>query len=133
MSVQTDHVAFFRTQWATRFVDSITIDRTTSRGSFNATTGDYDTPVTANQYTGNALIRPASTSDRTFGDQTDTRTAYMVYVPNDTTGIQVDDIVNVVASTTDPELDGVALVVRAVEYDTYKTHLSLETELDITP
>ena len=133
MSLQTDTAVWFRTQWATRFVDSITIDRTTSRGSFNPTTGDYDTPVTVNQYTGNALIRPVSTSDRTFGDQTDTRTGYMIHVPYDTTGIAVDDIVNVVTSVTDPELDGLALAIRAVEYDTYKTHLSLETELDITP
>ena len=133
MSLQTDTAVWFRGQWATRFVDSVTIDRTTSRGSFNPATGAYDTPVEANQYTGNALIRPMSTSDKQYGQRLDTRGVYLVAVPYDTTGIQLEDTVTVVASTLEPDLDGTTLTIVDVENDSYNTHRTLTAELDITP
>jgi hypothetical protein len=114
-------------------VDSITIDRTTSIGVFNPATGNYDTPVTVNKYTGNALIRPISAADKQYGQQLDTRNTYLVAVPHDTTDVALEDVVTVVAATLETVLDGDTLTITGIDYDTYNTHRVLTAELDVTP
>lgn len=127
MSVASDHVAFFRTQWANRFVDTVTITDLTTRGTFNRTTKKYDNPAAAVVYTGGALIRPAGVTSR--DSTTRAVTSQVVYdfdihLPHTATGIQPGNTVTIdaVYSLGDQDLPGTTLTVEHVVDDTYDTH-----------
>jgi len=122
MTLPSSAVATFRTHWAARFVDTVTVTRTTGRGVINETTGAYDNPTVTTLYTGSALIRPVSdekTSD--YGGEQVTTMLIDVFVPHDTDGLLVDDVVTVDASVYDDDLTGTVGRVVGVDRDTYHT------------
>lgn len=124
MSAVSDAVTLFRAEWATQFVDSCTIDRTTGRGTFNTTTGGYDAPTNAQQYSGACRIRPMGEgeSEKLFGQQQITEKVYTVELPYTVTSIQPDDLLTVTASTLDTSLVGVVLRVVGYGRSSYLTH-----------
>lgn len=131
MSIATDRIAFFRAQWATRFVDTITATRMADRGTFNPTTLDYDAGTDTTVYSGAALIRPATDDDTAlYGGEQVTGVGVIVYVPHDAGTFEVEDTINIVASTWDPDLVGADVRVVAVTYDSYQTRQRLVCRLD---
>lgn len=125
MSVASDTLAYFRTEWAKRFVDSCIVKRETS-ASFSASTG-VTTPTYTNQYSGSCLVRPMSATGASFGEQRTEARRYMVFIPYDENEPQVGDLVDV-TSTRDGILNGKQLVVRNVGTDSYNTRRILDCE-----
>ena len=118
MSVASDSLAFFRTQWTGRLVDTCTVKRITST-SFNDSTG-VRTPTYTTQYTGACLVRPLAPGSAEFGQELAELRGYTVFVPYDETDPLPDDLVDIV-STFDGFLNGKQFVVRNVAGDTYDT------------
>lgn len=115
-------VAVLRSEWAKSMTDSCTIQRTTSRGPFNETTGSYDSPVTSTIYSGACRFRTAKTgAEIEFGEEIITEMDMVVELPYTATGIEPDDIVTVTVSA-DPELSGATMRVLAVAADSRLTH-----------
>lgn len=125
MTLPTDYQTFFRTQWATRFVDSCVVKRQTGT-SFNETTG-VETPTYTNQFSGSCLIRPKSAADVQSGQQQVELRTYSVFIPYDETDPLPDDLVDV-TSTNDAFLNGKQFVVRNVSGDTYMHRRELVCE-----
>ncbi len=134
MPAPSSTVTVFRAQWATRFVDTVTITRTTARGTFNTGTGQYGSGTAATPYTGEALIRPLSRDGVTaiFGEQEVTGKLYAVTLPWDAVAdvFQPEDIVTVDASLLDLELVGQVMRVLSDEHDSYKTRRRIVCRLD---
>lgn len=118
MSVASDSLAFFRTQWTERFVDTCTVKRLTGN-SFNDSTGVY-TPTYTTQYSGACLVRPLTPGEGQFGQELVDLRGYTVFVPHDEGDPLPDDLVDIV-STFDGFLNGKQFVVRNVAGDTYDT------------
>ncbi len=130
VSVASDHVAFFRTQRADRYVDTITITDLTSRGTFNRTTKAYDTPSTSTVYNGGALLRPGTASTKSRGGEGEVIFDVDIQLPYTATGIQVGNQVTVDASVLNADLVGEVLTVAHVgQVDTYDTHRLLGCNL----
>lgn len=121
------HLAFFQAQWEGRFLDTVSVDRVTDRGTFNATTGAYDAPSSSNIFTGSALIRPRTVRTAEFGEEQVSQEALVIFLPLTATGIDLEDQVTV-TSSQDPELTGEVLTVTALDADTYKTHIEITCE-----
>lgn len=131
MSLASDSVTIFRSFWADRFVDTVSIDRHAADGTFNATTLVYDAATTSNVYSGGALLRPAPvTADEELANELRTVVAFDVYLPHTATGIQPEDIVTVSASVTESDLVGQTMRVTAILPDSYNTRRHLKAELD---
>lgn len=125
MSVATDTLALFRTQWADRLEDSCVIREITGT-ALNTTTGVI-TPTYTQRYSGSCLVRPQSPSSAQVGEQLTEQRGYLVVIPYSETAIGVDMEV-VVTSTTDAKLNGKVLIVRNVRTDTYNTARKLDCE-----
>lgn len=125
MSIATGTLAFFRTQWANRLVDTCTIVKRTA-GALNTTTGVY-APTEATHYTGPCLVRPEGPSSIEAGEELVEMRGYLVVIPYTETAVVVDDIVKV-DSTRDGVLDVKELVVRNVRADSYNTARKLDCE-----
>lgn len=122
MTVFDDAVLTLRSEWAKTMTDACTIARTTDRGTFNATTGAYDAPTSAQQYSGVCRFRTAKAgSELDFGEQLITEIEMIVELPYTATGIEPDDIVTV-TTAADPELVGQTMRVLAVAADSRPTH-----------
>lgn len=122
-------VTRLRLEWAERFIDTCTIARTGDRGTYNATTLQYDSPTTPSVYSGAALVRPGSTGTTNFGEALQTHHDYEVYLPHTATGIEPEDRVTV-AVAGDADLDGQVLVVEAVYADAYVTRRMVGCRLE---
>ena len=118
MSVASDSLAFFRTQWTDRFVDTCVVKRITST-SFNDSTG-VRTPTYTTQYSGACLVRPLTPGSAEFGQELVELRGYTVFVPHDEGDPLPDDLVDI-TSTFDGFLNGKQFVVRNVAGDTYDT------------
>ncbi|KKK70623.1 hypothetical protein LCGC14_2922110, partial [marine sediment metagenome] len=82
MTIPSSAVTTFRTQWASRFIDTVTFVRTTGRGTLNTTTGLYAGATTTEIYSGEALVRPVKTTDQTdFGQQETSSIELDVFMP----------------------------------------------------
>lgn len=123
MSIASDAVPGFRTHWAGRFVDEATLDRETDKGTFNETTGQYDSPATSQIWdgTGGCLIRPASRSNADFGERSVDVEMYDVFVPETATGAKPSDKLTISASVYNPALVGAVLVLTEIVEDSYLT------------
>lgn len=119
MSVATDTLAFFRTEWAGRFVDTCVIKEQTGE-SFSDVTG-VTTPTYTTRYTGACLARPASNADINFGQQLIVVFDHVVSIPwnQDTVGLNM--LVDM-TSTHDGKLNGKTFVIRGIPVDSYTTH-----------
>ncbi len=124
MSIASDTVAGFRTRWADRFIDAGTLDRETGRGTYNATTLQYDTPSSSVIWdgTGGCLIRPVSRTTADFGEQDSKIESYNILVPHTATGAKPGDKFTVSASLLDSDLVGAVLVITEIIEDSYLTH-----------
>jgi hypothetical protein len=126
MSIVTDHVTgLFRTEWATRFVDTCDIVAR-SQGALNTTTGEY-TPTEVVHYSGACLARPMSPGSTEVGEEQIEQRDYLVVIPWDKVAVEIDDIVKM-TSTFDGVLNGKELVVRNIRADTYNTARKLLCE-----
>lgn len=133
MSIASDTVALFRSEWDSRFIDTISVDAPDSGGTLNTTTLKYDgaTPG-ANRYSGGALVRiPTGGVREEETQESRTKVAVDVYVPYSVINVEPDDVVTVSASLYEPELVGASIVVRSVEADSYNTRRLLRCELDL--
>ncbi len=129
MSIASDHVAFFRTLRADRYVDTVTI-RDQDAGTWNRTTKQYDSQTPAVIYTGGALIRPAGAasgsrgSARDRGDQGEILHDYDVLLPFDAGGLDTfrpNHEITVDASVNEADLVGQVLVIQSITDDSYAT------------
>lgn len=125
MSIPTSLASFFRTQWASRLVDSCVVKRETST-VFSTTSGTYTPTYTTISSTA-CLVRPAAASDEQSGDRQAELKMYTVYVPYTVTGALPDDLVDI-TSTNDSFLNGKQFVVRNIEGDTYNHVRELQCE-----
>lgn len=126
MSTQTDLVTdLLHGEWATRFVDSITITDLTDRGTFSRITGQFGTPTSSEIYAGNALIRAKSDKTTTRGEQGEVLYTHTVMVPHDTNGVGVGNTVTVVTSVLDTDLAGSVMTVQSIHVDSYNTRREL--------
>jgi hypothetical protein len=101
VSVASTTVAYFRTEWAGRFVDSAVVTRVTGT-SFNNTTGQTEL-TTAEVYDGECLVRPANASEKDFGEDRRQQVDYDLYLPYDAAELEESDRVTV-TSTLDPDI-----------------------------
>lgn len=127
MSIASGSVAFFRTQWTNRFIDTCTINRRAA-GTLNTTTGIIAAGADAEQYSGACLVRPATrqnTRGVELGGEDVAITMYEVHVPYSTDGIEPRDQVVLDTVTYDSDLQGQTLRVLAVTGDSYNTHRTL--------
>lgn len=132
MSIWTDAVPFFRTQFDAAMVDTCTVAAVTDRGTFNPATGRYSSPSGSDIYSGQCLIRPDQTfEDRERADAEVVVGRYTIIVPHDTVGIQPDDQVTVDTCTLDPGLVGEILTIREVGYDSHIARRVLSCELNL--
>lgn len=115
-------------------VDTCTITRSATRGTFNETTLQYDSPTTTSLYTGKCRVKPAGgqVSDRVvqFGEQAVSLWPFQVSVPISVENLAVDDLVTITASSLDPDLVGTVLRVRDVTQGTHITARRLGCEVN---
>lgn len=136
MSLASDSVALFRSQWASRFVDEVSVVRFSSGGTYNPTTRKHDATADSTIVAAgspNALIRPGGgeADEEQLAVEQRTYTEYDVLLPHDTPELQVEDRISVVASVSEPELVGKTLTVTAIVRDSYNTRRRVVAELDL--
>ena len=132
MTTLSSAITTLRTQWATRFIDTVTFTRTTGRGTLNTTTGLYSGASESEIYSGDALIRPVKTTDqKDFGQQETSGIELDVFMPHDAGDFQPEDEGTVDAVTFDSDLVGKTVRVVEVEYDSYLTRTRVRCRLDI--
>ncbi|MCI0678528.1 MAG: DUF6093 family protein [Actinobacteria bacterium] len=125
MSVASETLPFFRDQWAERLVDSCVIKRADG-SSFSDVTGQT-TIVYETIYLGVCLVRPTGAGSAEYGEQETAVRRYRVFIPDDETGPQPGDLIDV-TSTRDGHLDGNTLVITGLRADTYNTVRALDCE-----
>jgi len=125
MSVASTTVAFLRTQWATRFVDTCVVTRHDfDSPSFSEANGQTTYPTTT-PYNGACLVRPASARERDFGEARRQQVDYDLYLPYDAAELkELDEVV--VTSTLDPNIP--TLTVLRTFQDSYLTRRHYETK-----
>ena len=137
LSIASDTVAVFRTEWADRFVDACQILdplNDTDRGTMNPITYQYDEQTAGVVYTGACLIRPSGASVPNavvYGQEARTFTPVDIYLPHDAAVVDLDQQVVITASVTDTQLVGKVFIIRAIVRDSYNTRRKLQTELDL--
>lgn len=136
MSIASDHVTVFRSQWADRFVDTCDVRRLASRGAINTTTLVYDSESEPDIATGQpCAYRPSNTTPQVteFGQQGISRVDGTVHFAHDAPELEVEDTIVMVTSVDSPKIVGKLLRVTAVHFDTYQTHMWVDVELDQGP
>ena len=132
MSIPSSAVTQFRGLWADRFVDTVTVTRVASRGTFNTSTLAYTTPSDSTPYTGEALIRPGDSDEQDlYGGEEVTGEKFDVYLPHDAGQFDLEDTVTVGSSVYDTRLAGQVLRVVAYSYDSYLTRIRLRCRMDL--
>lgn len=125
MSIPTSTLAFFRTEWATRFTDSCIVKRRTG-STLNQTTGVNEPTYTTN-YDGPCLVRPLSAAAEDAGQELVATRGYQVFIPYTEDDQLPEDLVDI-TSATDTFLTGKTIVVTNVHGDTYNTRRALICE-----
>jgi hypothetical protein len=126
MSLASSTVAYFRDQWASRFVDTCVIQRRDpDNDTFNETSGQTEEAFTQ-VYSGGCLARPASASESDFGEARRQEVDYDVYLPFDSAELEEGDTVTV-TSTLDLVVP-VLTVLRGFS-DSYLTKQHYETKV----
>ena len=132
MTTPSSTVATFRTQWATRLIDTVTFTRTTGRGILNESTLQYSGATTTEIYSGDALIRPVKTTDQeAYGQQETSVVELDVFMPHDAGDFQPEDDGTIDTATYDTDLVGKTMRVVEVEYDSYLTRTKVRCRLNI--
>lgn len=132
MTIPSSTVATFRTQWADRFIDTVTFVRSTGRGTLNTTTGLYSGATESEIYSGDALVRPVKTTDQSdYGQQETSIMEVDVFMPHDAGDFQPEDLGTIDAVTFDTDLNGKTMRVVEAEYDSYLTRTRVRCRLDI--
>ncbi len=132
MTIPSSAIATFRTQWATRFIDTVTFTRTTGRGTLNTTTGLYSGAAESEIYSGDALIRPVKLTDQSdYGQQETSVVELDVFMPHDAGDFQPEDLGTIDSITYDSDLNGKTMRVVEAEYDSYLTRTRVRCRLNI--
>lgn len=118
MSIPLGTIDLFRSQWATRFADEVTIKEITGT-SFNDTTGQTE-PTYTNRYVGAYLWRDEGGRDIDYGEQEAEIRRGTLHVPYTVDGIAPGMVADL-TSATDEDLDGLQVIVRQIRKDTYNT------------
>lgn len=125
MSIASTTVALFRSQWASRVVDSCVVTRYDyTNPSFSEATG-LTTYPTSTPYSGECLVRPAGAAEKDFGEARRQQVDYDLYLPYDAAELEEGDEV-AVTSTLDPNIPTLT-VLRGFQ-DTYLTKRHYETK-----
>lgn len=129
MSIATDLLSFFRTEWADRLTDTCVVKRETGE-SFSDVTG-VSTPTYTTNYSGPCLVRPVfgprEAGDELFGQELLQTRRYVVHVPYTEADQLPGDLVDI-TSVTDSFLTGKQFVVMNVPGDTLVTNRGLICE-----
>lgn len=136
MSIATKHVAFFRREWAKRFVETADITRvadSTDRGSIDDSTLQYDGSPTTVYSDRPCLVRPTTRryTPVEFGEEVKTLVDYEIIAAWDTTGLKPDDTITIKTSEKDPELVGKTFRVADAGVDSYRTKTVIRVERDL--
>ncbi len=132
MTIPSSTITTLRTQWATRFIDTVTFVRSTGRGTLNTTTGLYSGAAESEIYSGDALIRPVKVTDQVNVGQQETSVVELdVFMPHDAGDFQPEDLGTIDAITYDSDLNGKTMRVIEVEYDSYLTRTRVRCRLNI--
>lgn len=136
LSIASDAVSTFRTEWDDRFVDACEIRDTlddTDRGPINTTSYQYDEQTSGLVYTGACLVRPSMLADKpeVYGQEARTFTSADIYLPHDAAAVDLDQEVLITSSVTDPQLVGLTWVIRSIIRDSYNTRRQIKVELDL--
>lgn len=115
-------------------VDSCRIERRSSGAPvFDATSGTYTDPASTDLYVGPCRVRNyRQNNDRVvqFGAEPVSLWPFVVSVPIDVTGLQVDDLITITASVLDPGLNDLRLRVRDVTLGSQVTARRLGCEVN---
>jgi hypothetical protein len=124
VSLASTTVDYFRTEWASRFVDTCSSTRVTG-SSFNETTGQTE-PTTEDILTdAPCLVRPATAREIDLGEARLQEVDYDLYLPYDTALLEAGDLVTVTSV-----LDASVPVLRVLRgfADSYLTRRHYECE-----
>jgi len=124
VSIAASTVAYFRGQWASRFVDTCVVARVTGT-TFNTSTGQTE-QTTTTVYSGVCLVRPANAAEVDVGETRRQQVDYNLYVPHTVADLEEGDMVTV-TSTLDPDIP-VVTVLRGFT-DSYLTRHHYECEV----
>lgn len=123
----TDTLAFFRTQWATRYTDSCVIKRhVAGPGVLNQTTGVY-APSYTTIYSGPCMVHRETPGATVAGQELVATHTYTLSIPYTEDDELPEDLVDV-TSTTDTYLNGRQLVVKEIYGDSHITDRKLGCE-----
>lgn len=128
MSLASDAVSVFRSEWDSRFIDEGTLRRTTVPGAFNESTGQYGAGTVTDIFSGLVLIRPESRATADFGERESDVERYAILAPHTAAGARPGDRFTIETSVHDPDLVGAVLVLREVVDDSYLTHYEWKAE-----
>ncbi len=139
MSIASDTVVVFRTEWATRLVDVCTIFNTVAaanRGAINTGTLQYDSQSEGVIAAAVPCLARSSSSGEDqavlFGQEARTFIAIDIYIAHDAPlTIDLDHEVELTASRNEPLLVGKRLIIRSIIPDSYNTRRLLRCELDL--
>ncbi len=132
MTIPSSTITTLRTQWATRFIDTVTFTRSTGRGTLNTTTGLYSGAAESEIYSGDALIRPVKITDqKNFGQQETSIVELDVFMPHDAGDFQPEDLGTIDTCTFDPDLAGKTVRVTETGFDSYLTRRWVRCHLNI--
>jgi hypothetical protein len=138
LSIASDSVAMFRTEWADRLVDVCTIWHPVmgdNRGAINPTTLQYPAPESPIVTGVACLARPSSEGEDSavlFGQEARTFSGVDVYTAFDLTSeVDLDDEVELTSSVNEPLFVGKRLIIRSITHDSYNTRRRLRCELDL--
>ncbi len=139
MSIASDSVAFFRTEWADRLVDVATVYTPVAnddRGILNSSSLQYEEQTRGVVAAGvPCLARPTGSGEddsTLFGQEGRTYTSVEVFMAHDVSAaIDLDDEVELTASVNEPLLIGKRLIIRSIVHDSYNTRRLFVCELDL--
>jgi hypothetical protein len=109
--------------------DTVSITRVTG-SSTNSETGVV-TPTTSTIYTGAAKVQQGGVpigQPRDLGEASVQLVHLQLHIPVSATGVRVDDIATVTASTLDPDLVGRVFNIRSVAHKSYLTARRMDIE-----
>lgn len=130
MSLFSDALPLFKTQFEAAMTDTCTVNESGGTGALNVSTGEYDSaPAATLIYSGKCLARPRGDSDPTFGLELVDLGAYVVIVPATVTNVRKGHTVTLTA-TGDTELTGADLYVRHVGSDTFNARRILSCDFN---
>jgi hypothetical protein len=104
-------------------VDACELRAPDVQGSLNETTNTYTPTPGALRYSGACKVQTTDTigQDRAAGERLTTTTRFEVHLPMSAAAAQVDDVITITASQSDPQLVGRRFRVASLVHKTWMT------------